>query len=187
MPTNLRSFTADGLELGTMLKIRKNLTVGINYTYLDAEEESRAYTVMDYGFPPDFPPNFEFDWVERRAAYTPQHLFKANLTWWTDFGLTVAAVARYTGDRVTYRTETDSMYPNTRTVAYDLDSYWTFDLKLMQQVNENITVTLVGSNLFDEEYETFLDSFTDYNTYATSVVGYPGAGRSILAKLEYRY
>jgi len=187
MPTNLRSYTGDGLEFGSRLKLKDNLVVGLGYTYIDAEEESRSYTVMDYGWPPDFPANFEYDWVKRRAAYTPHHLFKGTLTYFTDFGLTVSAVARYTGDRVTYRTETDGFYPNTKTVEYDMDSYWTFDMKLVQQIKDHLFVTLEGTNLLDEEYDTYLDSFTDYNTSETSVQGYPGAGRFILGKLEYRY
>ena len=186
-PVNLRSFTGDGIEAGAKVRILANLLFGLDYTYIDAEEESRAYTVMDYGWPPDFPPNFQFDWVERRAAYTPQHLVKGVLTYFTDFGLTVSAVARYTGDRVTYRTETDGFYPNTKTVEYTLDSYWTFDMKLVQEINDHLYITLLGTNLFDEEYETFLDSFTDYNTFTTTVEGYPGAGRAIFGKLEYRY
>jgi len=186
-PVNLRSFTGDGFEAGAKFQLLPNLQFGLHYTYIDAEEESRAYTVMDYGFPPDFPPNFEYDWVERRAAYTPQHLFKGALAYFTDFGLTVSAVARYTGDRVTYRTETDGFYPNTKTVAYEMDSYWTFDLKLAQQIKYHMVITLLGTNLFDEEYDTYLDSFTDYNTFATSVEGYPGAGRSVFVKLAYEY
>jgi outer membrane cobalamin receptor len=186
-PVNLRSFTGDGFEAGAKFRVMSNILLGLDYTYIDAEEESRAYTVMDYGWPPDFPPNFEYDWVTRRAAYTPQHLFKGDITYFTDFGLTVSAVARYTGDRVTYRTETDGFYPNVKTVPYELDSYWTFDMQLVQQVKEHIYITLLGTNLFDEEYETFLDSFMDYSTFTTTVQGYPGAGRSIFAKLEYRY
>ncbi|MGB5883358.1 MAG: TonB-dependent receptor [Desulfobulbales bacterium] len=186
-PVNLRSFTGDGFEAGAKFKLMANLQLGLDYTYIDAVEESRAYTVMDYGWPPDFPANFEYDWVERRAAYTPQHLFKGALTYFTDFGLTLSAVARYTGDRVTYRTETDGFYPNTKTVAYDMDSYWTFDMKLVQQIKDHVFITLLGTNLFDEEYDTYLDSFTDYNTYATTVEGYPGAGRSVFVKLAYAY
>ena len=186
-PNNLRSFKGNGFETGAKLKIADNLQFGINYTYIKADEESRSYTVMDYGWPPDFPPNFQFDWVKRRAAYTPEHLFKGVLTYYADFGLTVSALARYTGDRVTYRTETDGFYPNTKSVPYKLDSFWTFDLKLVQQVNDHFYFTLIGTNLFDEEYETFLDSFTDFTTFETTVEGFPGAGRSILGKLEYRY
>ncbi|KPJ99772.1 MAG: hypothetical protein AMJ60_03835 [Desulfobacterales bacterium SG8_35] len=186
-PVNLRSFTGDGFEAGAKFQLMANFQFGMNYTYIDAVEESRSYTVMDYGWPPDLPPNFEYDWVERRAAYTPQHLFKGDLTYFTDFGLTVAAVARYTGDRVTYRTETDGFYPNTKTVAYEMDSYWTFDMKLVQQIGDHLFITLLGTNLFDEGYDTYLDSFTDYSTFTTTVEGYPGAGRSVFAKLAYAY
>ena len=187
MPVNLRSFTGDGFEAAAKFQLLANLMFDLDYTYIDAVEESRAYSVMDYGWPPDFPPNFEFDWVERRAAYTPKHLVKGALTFYTDFGLTVSAIARYTGDRVTYRTETDGFYPNTKTVAYEMDSYWTFDLQLVHQIKDHFSVTLLGTNLFDEEYDTFLDSFTDYSTFTTTVAGYPGAGRSVFLKLAYAY
>jgi outer membrane cobalamin receptor len=182
-PVNLRSFTGNGFEAGAKFQILANLLFGLDYTYIDAEEESKAYTVQDY-----FTPNFEYDWVTRRAAYTPEHLLKGALTYFTDFGLTVSAVARYTSDRLTYRTE-GVMFPwdtNTKTVEYTLDSYWTFDMKLVQQIKDNFYITVLGTNLFDEEYDTFLDSFTD-STFTTTVEGYPGAGRSIFGKLEYRY
>jgi outer membrane receptor protein involved in Fe transport len=81
------------------------------------------------------------------------------------------------------------MFPwdtNTKTVEYTLDSYWTFDMKLVQQIKDNFYITVLGTNLFDEEYDTFLDSFTD-SSFTTTVEGYPGAGRSIFGKLEYRY
>ena len=68
-----------------------------------------------------------------------------------------------------------------------MDSYWTFDMKLEQQIKDHFFVTLLGTNLFDAEYDTFLDSFTDYNTFVTSVEGYPGAGRSIFFKIRYKY
>ncbi|MBW2465849.1 MAG: TonB-dependent receptor, partial [Deltaproteobacteria bacterium] len=187
MPMNLRSYTGEGIEAGAKFQIRNNLQLGMNYTHIKADEESRAYTVMDYGWPPFLPPNFVFDWVERRASYTPEHLFKGNVTYFTDFGLTVSAIARYTSDRVTYRTETDGFYPNTKTVPYELDGYWTIDLKLVQQIKENFYITLLGTNLLDEDYDTYVDSFDDYNTFTSTVVGYPGAGRSIFGKLEYRY
>jgi outer membrane cobalamin receptor len=186
-PENLRSFTGDGFEAGAKFQILANLLLGLDYTFIHAVEESKAYTMQDYGSFPDFIPNFEFNWVERRAAYTPEHLLKGNLTYFTDFGLTVTAVARYTGDRVTYRTETDGFYPNTKTVPYEMDSYWTFDMKLVQQIKDKFYITLLGTNLFDEEYETYLDSFTDLETYTKTVEGYPGAGRSVFVKLAYAY
>ena len=66
-------------------------------------------------------------------------------------------------------------------------------MKLVQQIKDNFYITLLGTNLFDEEYETYLDSFTDYETYLVdgasqkTVEGYPGAGRSVFVKLAYAY
>lgn len=183
-PNNLRTFTGEGIEFETKLQLMTNLLIGLDYTYIEAEEESKAYTVMDY-----FTPYFEYNWVTRRAAYTPQNLFKGKIAYFTDFGMTVSAIVRYTGDRVTYRTEgiTSPFDINTKTVEYTLDSYWTFDLKLVQQIKDNFYITILGTNLFDEEFDTYLDSFTDLTTFTSSVVGYPGAGRSVFGKLEFRY
>jgi iron complex outermembrane receptor protein len=187
-PMNLLSFVGDGLEAGANFKIMQNLMLGLDYTFIDAEEEAQEFTVMDWGWAAGgIPSNFEFDWVKRRASYTPRHLFKGKLVYFTDWGLTVSAVARYTSDRITYRTETDGMYPNTKTVEYTLDSYWTFDMQAEQLIGDHLYITLLGTNLTDEEYDTFLDSFTDYNTFTTTLEGFPGAGRSVFLKLAYKY
>ncbi len=177
-PENLRTYTADGLEASTKIGPFYNFTLGLSYTYLDAEEENKAYTRQDFGFPPLFPPDFQFDWVKRRAAFTPEHLLKGDLSYWTDFGLLFTTTVRYTSDRIWYRTETDVAYPATKTVAYTLDSYWTVDLKLQQRIFDHWTLSIQGNNLFDEEYATYFGTFTDQTTAETSVRPYPGSGRS---------
>ena len=56
-----------------------------------------------------------------------------------------------------------------------------------QLIGDHFYITLTGTNLFDEDYDTFLDSFTDYNTFTTTVAGYPGAGRTVFLKVKYEY
>ncbi|MFC1837310.1 TonB-dependent receptor plug domain-containing protein, partial [Thermodesulfobacteriota bacterium] len=99
-PLNLSSYTGMGIEAGINIHIYDNFSLGINYTYLDITEESYE------------------DGLERRADYTPENLFKSDLTYYNDIGLTVSAIARYTGERVYYNT-----YEG---VEYGLDDYWTF-------------------------------------------------------------
>ena len=185
-PENLRTYEADGLEAGTRIGPFYDITLKLDYTYLDAQEENKAYTRQDYGFPPDFPPDFQYTWMTRRAAYTPENQFKGSVVYGNESGLTASATFRYTGDRVWYHTETTA-YPDTTTVKYTLDSYWTADVKLEQRLLDHMLVSLQANNLFDEEYDTYYGIFTDPNTFASTVAGYPAAGRFVFAKITYEY
>jgi iron complex outermembrane receptor protein len=187
-PQNLQTYKANGCEVGTKIGPYYNLTLGLSYTHLDAEEENKAYTKQDFGFPPLFPPDFQYTWARRRAAYVPERLFKGNLTYWSEFGLTGTATVRYMSDRVWYRTETDVAYPATKTVKYTLDSYWTVDLKVQQRLYDHWLVSLKGNNLLDENYDTYFDTFQDTPPFGqTTVEGFPGAGRSVFVSLTYEY
>lgn len=186
-PQNLRSYKADGYEVGTKIGPYYDMTLALNYTYTNAEEENRAYTKQDYGWPPLLPPDFQYTWVKRRAAYTPEHQFKGNLIYWSNFGLTATATVRYVSDRLLYRTETDVAYPATKTVIYALDSYWTADLKVEQRLYDHWLLSLQGNNLFDKGYDTYLDSFKDQSTGKTTLEGFPGAGRSVFLRVTYEY
>ncbi|MCX5847288.1 MAG: TonB-dependent receptor [Deltaproteobacteria bacterium] len=185
-PINLASYKADGLEVGTRIGPFYDLTLALSYTYTDAEEENREYTRQDYGWPPFIPPDFQYSMVKRRASYTPDNQFKGDLTYKSNFGLTVTATARYVGDRVVYRTETTT-YPDTKTVTYTLNSYWTADLKVQQRLYKHWILSLSGINLFDKEYDTHLTTFTDQTTWKTSPAMYPGAGRSVFASVAYEF
>ncbi len=186
-PDNLKTFKADGLELGTRFRPSKNIALNFSYTYLDAEEENKAYTVQDYGWPPDFPPNFVYDWVKRKAAYTPENTFKAQATYWHESDLTLSAVVRYTDERSWYRTETDGSYPSTKTVSYILEDYWTVDLKAMKRFHEKWIFSIHANNILDEAYDTYFGTFTDQTSGITSVAGYPGAGASCFVSVGYEY
>jgi iron complex outermembrane receptor protein len=188
-PENLRTYKADGLEVGAKIGPFYNLSMSLDYTYLDAEEENKAYTQQLYASPPLVPvADFRYTWVKRRAAYTPEHQFKGNLTYWSTFGLTATATIRYMSDRIWYRTETDVAYPATKTVKYTLDSYWTTDLKVQQRLYDHWLLSLQFNNLFDEEYDTYFDTFQDTPPFGqTTVEGFPGAGRSVFFNVTYEY
>jgi iron complex outermembrane receptor protein len=79
-------------------------------------------------------------------------------------------------------------YPDTKTVTYDLHSYWTADLKIEQRLYKHWIISLSGVNLFDKKYDTRLSTFTDQTPpFKTSVAKYPGAGRSVFAGLAYEF
>ncbi|HEX2964978.1 MAG TPA: TonB-dependent receptor [Syntrophorhabdaceae bacterium] len=185
-PINLGGYKADGMEAGVRIGPFYDMTLALNYTYTDAREKNREYTRQDYGWFPILPPDFQYSMVTRRASYTPRNQFRADLTYRADFGLTVAATARYVGNRVIYLTET-TVYPETKTVAYNLHSYWTADLKLEQRLYKHWIVSVSGTNLFDKKYDTRLARFTDQDLGITSTAVYPGAGRSVFAGLTYEF
>jgi len=186
-PQNLRTYEADGLEVGTTIGPFYNTTLGLYYTYINAEEESKAYTKQQYYDPPT-PADFQYTWVKRRAAYTPEHLFKGDLAYWSKFGLTATATVRYVSDRLWYRTETDVAYPATKTVRYALDSYWTMDFKIGQCVYDHWFLSFQINNCFGEEYDTYLGIFQETPPFGpTTVAGFPGAGRSVFLSARYEY
>lgn len=185
-PINLAGYKADGIEAGIKIGPFYDLSLALGYTYTDAEEENRAYTKQDYGWPPSIPADFQYSMVKRRAAMTPKHQFKGDLIYRSNFGLTVAATVRYVSDRVVYNTESTT-YPDTKTVIHTLGSYWTADLKLQQRLYKHWVLSLYGNNLFDQEYDTHLQSFTDQTTFKTTMSRYPGAGRSVFAGVTYEF
>jgi len=180
-PINLAGYKADGIEAGIKIGPFYDLTLALNYTYTNAEEENRAYTRQSY-----YPVDFQYTMVKRRAAMTPENQFKGELIYKSGFGLTATATARYVGERVVYMTETTT-YPDTTTVAYALGSYWTADLKLEQRLFKHFLLSLAVRNILDKEYDTHLSTFTDQTTYATSVAGYPGVRRSVYAGVAYEF
>ncbi|HBJ74037.1 MAG TPA: hypothetical protein DDY86_00510, partial [Syntrophaceae bacterium] len=60
-PINLAGYKADGLEAGIKLGPFYDLSLALAYTYTNAEEENRAYTKQDYGWPPFLPPDFQYN------------------------------------------------------------------------------------------------------------------------------
>lgn len=185
-PINLGGYKADGIEGGIKIGPFYDLMLALSYTYTDAKEKNREYTRQDYGWPPFFPPDFQYGMAERRASYTPRNRFKADLTYKSNFGLAVTATARYVGDRIVYRTESTT-YPDTKTVKYALDSYWTTDLKIEQRFYKHWILSLSGVNLFDKKYDTHLTTFTDQASSRTSTATYPAAGRSVFAGMTYEF
>ncbi len=143
-PINLGKYKADGIETGIKIGPFHDLTLALNYTYTNAEEENREYTKQDYGWPPFLPADFRYSVVKRRASYTPRNQFKGDLTYKSSFGLTVMATVRYVDNRVVYRTESTT-YPDTETVTYNLHSYWTADLKIEQRLYKQWILSLSSS------------------------------------------
>jgi len=162
-PENLDSYECDGWEIGTKVGPFYDMTLSVGYTYTDAEEE------LPGG-------------VRRQALYTSDHYLKCDLTYWNEIGFNMKATFRYTGDRPgQYETDTDT------NPAAELSSYSTLDLKLEQRLFDHWLFSLQGNNLFDEEYDTYVESFSDPLTYASTMAKYPGAGRSVFFKVTFEY
>ncbi|MFZ2395535.1 MAG: TonB-dependent receptor [Smithella sp.] len=185
-PINLAGYKADGIEAGVKIGPFYDFSLALSYTYTNAEEENRAYTKQDYGWPPDIPPDFQYTMVKRHATMTPENLFKGDLKYKNKRGLTATATVRYVSDQFVYNTESTT-YPDTKTVTYTIGSYWTADLKIEQRLYKHWILSLSGKNIFDKKYDTHLSIFTDQTTWDTSMCPYPGAGRSIFASVAYEF
>jgi outer membrane cobalamin receptor len=164
-PQNLDKYTGEGYEMGMSYNIIESVVLDINYTYSDSEEE------QDGG-------------VTRQARYTADDYLKFGINYFNENGTSISAILRYTGDRPgSYALDTD-VNPDVI-----LDSYYTVDINVNQRIHENWVLALNCSNLLDEEYDTYTESFRDQsNSKAPSVNAfYPGAGRSIFLSIAYEY
>ena len=162
-PKNLDSYSAEGWELGIKIGPLYNLSLTLNYTYTDAEE-------------------FKTGGVKRQALYTPKNYFKGDLKYWFDFGLTLTTTLRYMDERPGYYLNDTDTEPN-----YTLPSYWTADLKIEQRLFDHWILSLQSNNLFDKDYDTYVENFTDQSTGVTTMEAYPGAGRSVFFSVAYEY
>jgi len=161
-PQNLNKAKAQGCEVGAKIGPFYDLTLALNYTYTDAEEEN--------------------PYVTRRATYTPENLFRGDLTYWAPFGLIATATLRYVGDRYFYGSDDTLTEP-----ADTLDSYITMDLRLEQRLFEHWLLSLQANNLFNKSYDTYLSSFTNEATGQTRTAAFPGAGRSVFFEIAYEF
>lgn len=139
-----------------------DMTLALDYTYTDAEEENQ--------------------FVTRRSTYTPRDLFRGDLTYWAPFGLTATATLRYTGDRYFYGTDQTATDP-----VSTLESYITMDLRLEQRFYEHWLLSLQTNSIFNKSYDTYFGSFTNPVTWQTSTAAFPGAGRSVFFQVTYEF
>jgi outer membrane cobalamin receptor len=163
VPSNVDTYQAQGWEFNLQLGPLYSIQADFFLTLIDAEEQ------LNHG-------------ATRDALNTPDTQFKCQLSHFSDFGLTSAVTARYTGARPGYYAANTDSRPE-----IELDSYWTIDLKLEQTIAEHWKVGLQALNLLDKEYDTYLLGFTDQTTFAYTHQPYPGAGRSLFASLSYTW
>jgi iron complex outermembrane receptor protein len=177
-PTNLKSYEADGIEVGARIGPFFDFTLSIDYTYLDAEEEAEEYGREE--------PTSQKAWKTRRATYSPERQFKGTLIYEGPSDLTASLTVRYVSDRLRYRDETTN-WVDYNTVVYTLYSYWTTDVKLEQRLFEHWVLSAQSTNLFDKGYDTYLSTFRNEDANVTTVQGFPGAGRSVFFSVTYEY
>ncbi len=109
--------------------------------------------------------------------YSPEHQFKSQIVYYSEFGLTASITTRFTGERIKYRGND----------PYELESYWTTDVKIDQKLFDHWAVSLQANNILDEEYSTYLTSFYDAAIGENINAEYPGSGPSLFASVSYEY
>ncbi|MBW2019950.1 MAG: TonB-dependent receptor [Deltaproteobacteria bacterium] len=176
-PVNLKSYKADGFELGTKIGPVDDFSLCLGYTYLDAEEEAEEYGRESA--------TAQKTWTTRRAIYSPEHQFKGSLIYENSSDLSASVTARYMSDRLWYRDESQGG-GKSKTVVYTLDPYWTVDLKVGQRLFHHWVLSGQVNNLFDKHYDTYMGTFYD-EASPYPAAGYPGAGRSVFFGVMYEY
>lgn len=162
-PSNVNTYRATGWEGEVKVGPYSGLRGDLALTLLDAEEELAVGAT-------------------RTARYSPDLQFKAGVSHFADFGLTSTLTARYVSSRPGYYTSKTALTPQ-----IELASYWTVDLKLEQELAAHWRLSMLATNLLDEEYDTYLAGFSDQNTFAYTQQPYPGAGRSLFASVAYSF
>ncbi len=159
-PTNVNKSRGNGWEASLAYDPVYAFGVSLGYTRTHAEDETPT--------------------LIRDAQYVPEHRVKADLRYRSRFGLTATATVRYVSERDFYQSASDAA--PTRT----LDGYTTADIKIDQRLFDNWLLAIEGTNLLDEEYDTYVGSFVDGGG-TTHYGPFPGAGRSVFASVTYQY
>lgn len=162
-PTNVNTYQANGWEAEVKVGPYYGLRADLALTLLDAEEEQAPG-------------------AKRAAIYKPDCQIKAGLSYFADFGLASTLTGRYVSSRPGYYASKSDLTPEV-----ELDSYWTVDLKLAQELAEHWQLGLLATNLLDEEYDTYLAGFTDQTSFVYTQQSYTGAGRSLFVSVGYSW
>ena len=162
IPTNLDSYKANGMELGTTIGPVSNLSLSLDYTLLYAVEDKAGAE-------------------SRQSLYTPRQQFKSQLAYSDKHGLTVVPSLTYVDHRPYYASGNNTSVP-----SQFIFSYWLFDMKISKRLNDHVQVSLSGNNLLDTNYVTRLATFYDAS-FASTLSSYPAAGRSFLFGVTYKY
>ncbi|MFZ5563522.1 MAG: TonB-dependent receptor [Thermodesulfobacteriota bacterium] len=159
-PTNLNTSKGHGWEAGVRVQPDEAYEAEVCYTYTSTTDTLQT--------------------VERPGQYLARHRVKAGGLYRFDFGLTTALTCRYVGSRDYYRSSWDSVPTDS------LDGYVTLDARVEQRLADHWLITLRADNLLDEEYDTYVGTFTD-GTGAYLYGRYPGAGSSYFVSVGYEY
>ncbi len=162
-PQNLDRYKGEGWEVGTSIGPFFNTTLSLSYTSSDTTEEVSGGVV-------------------RQARYTADSYFKVDMNYFNESGFTLTSTFRYTGDRPGHYSLDTDKEPDVL-----LSAYYTVDLNIGQRLFDNWLLSLKCNNLFDEEYDTYTAGFTDQTTGTYSMGKFPGAGRSFLLGISYKY
>jgi vitamin B12 transporter len=130
MVENLGHVTTDGVEVGVKVKPCSTVTTAINYTYLNAVDDTTAM----------------------RLVRRPRNSLDFTGTWNPIAPLTLTLG----GNWVVGRQDIDINYPYSQVSAPD---YFTLRASATYQINKNVSVWVRGENLTDRNYQPVLGYF----------------------------
>lgn len=137
----------NGMELNLSAQLTANLTAGISYTYLTAENDGSTvmveseYLADDLIYKPD------------EIPYRPRHKFNFDLTQSFDCGLKISLNGSLVSDQVYY----DHADPadNTHFVAVkkSLDDFFLLNTKITYNFKDHYQIFGAVENIFNEDYQ----------------------------------
>jgi catecholate siderophore receptor len=159
--------SVDGIAFGASGHITQHWTVFANYTYLDSEIRQNISDVAIGGGALDFQ-------AGDPLPNTPKHSFGLWTTYELPFHVTLGYGAIYQGRYTFNRASATSG-------LFYTPSYWLQRAMASYEINENVVLQLNIDNLADEVY------YERIRNNATSGWATPGAGRSAVLSLTYRF
>lgn len=161
------SSRVDGIALGAAGLLADNWSIFANYTYLDSEILQNISDIAVGGGAIDFQSGDPL-------PNTPEHSFSL----WTTYELPIGVMVGY---GVTYQGEYTFNRASATADLYYTPSYWVHRAMASYEVTDNVSLQLNVNNLFDEEY------YERVRNNATNGWATPGAGRSAVLSLAYRF
>ena len=132
---NAGKATTKGVEIEAEQKFADGLTLFANYTYTDAK-------ITENSIKPET--------VGKKLTDVPETMYNlgASFEKGAFFG---SIVGRYVGKRYSSDTNTDT----TENVFGSYDPYFVTDIKVAYKITDNVTLSLSGDNIFDEDYYVY--------------------------------
>lgn len=147
-PQNVNYLRTMGLESEIYFKLRDNIKVNLNATYLFARQKNNELTYYDF-----ITSEMVFKEVERRAAFIPDFMSSLGFDYLLGKGRNLNFSIKYTSNIQNYYENWNNL-PDIAMDTKKLNAYFLINLNLNQRLFEHLIISLGVKNLLDKGYST---------------------------------